>query len=52
MTVQDEKLKIQDCLHAFNTEKSGNLTQNALNLFNTLGYNTTRNDPFINIKSF
>ena len=33
------KKKIESCLQAFLTD---NLTQNALNLFNTLGYNTDR----------
>ena len=41
MATQDAKINIKDSLNAF---ASGNLTQNALNLFRILGYNTERSD--------
>ena len=39
----DNKQNIQSALEGF---KSGSLSQNAITLFNALGYNTTRQQPF------
>ena len=39
----DLKIEIQNSLKRF---LSGNLTENALNLFKTLGYKTDRQSPF------
>ncbi len=43
MTQINSKLNIQSALAAF---KSGSLSQNAIALFDALGYNTTRQQPF------
>ncbi len=39
----NNKQNIQSALAAF---KTGNLSQNAIALFDALGYNTTRQQPF------
>jgi len=44
MTDQDTKRKIETALKSFS---SGNISQSSLALFATLGYNTTRQNPFV-----
>ena len=45
MKTEEIKTNIQNSIKAFN---SGNLTQNGLDFFSNLGYNTQRNAPLVN----